>query len=388
MRPILATAMAALTLGLAPQPMHGDMRADDVPALKTIDMVNAKAGWAVSIDRSSEGSVLLRTTDGGGHWRDVTPLSSSGNKTRVFKVSVLSPRIAWALGANRFGSTTAEVYRTLNGGRTWRSASIPAPEVSAVSFINSREGWLIAFLGAYTGKHAVEIYRSTDGGGSWSKVANATPDDASSGLPFHGAKTAITFLNPTRGWITGMFFAPGSFYLYVTQDGGRTWRQQNVPLPRELTPHWRGFPQPPRFFGARDGILPVFYDILDDSGEETGRLAVLYTTRDSGTTWIHTAPVRLNMSDLAYQAVHDMNHGWVMNGGVLYATSDGGHRWTRMPPNPLLADVTQLDFISPKVGWAIRNTALAGGTPEFPFLLKTVDGGRTWFPVPYAISRE
>jgi photosystem II stability/assembly factor-like uncharacterized protein len=366
--------------------MQGQMRAGDPPALKTIHMVDAQTGWAVTDPLYV--SLLLRTSDGGTHWKDVTPLSSSGSKIRVIEVTVLSSLIAWVTGAGTFGSTTADLFRTIDGGRTWKSATIPALGVRSVSFINPRDGWLVASLGAGTGKHAVEIYRSTDGGESWIKMASATPDDVSNGLPFHGIKTAITFLNPTTGWIAGMFFAPGGFYLYVTHDGGRTWRHGNVPLARELTPHWRGFPQPPKFFTARDGILPVFYDILNNSGEDIGRVVVFYATHDEGTTWTHTALVRVNVSGLVYQAVADMHHAWVMNGGVLHATSDGARRWTIMPPNPLLADVTQLDFISPKKGWAVRNTALAGGTPKFPFLLKTMDGGRTWFPVTYTISRQ
>lgn len=378
MRPALAIAMTTLTLGLASRSIYGQIRAGDAPALETIHMIDSHTGWAVTDRRYV--SVLLRTTDGGTHWRDVTPLSSSGSKIRVLEISVLAPLIAWVSRARSFGSTTTEVFRTIDGGRTWRTATIPARDVSSISFINSREGWLLAFLGAGTGKHAVEIYRSTNGGESWIKVASATPDDIGSGLPFHGAKTSITFLNPTTGWIGGMFFAAGGFYLYVTHDGGRTWRQQSVPVPRELTPHWRGFPQPPKFLTARDGILPVFYDILNDFGEDIGRVVVFYATHDGGSTWTHTTPLRVRVSDLVHQAVGDMNHAWVTNGRALHATSDGGRRWIMIRPNPLFVDVTQLDFVSPHLGWALRQKS--------PRILKTLDGGRTWTSLTYKILRQ
>src|SRR3989475_12049905 len=341
-------------------------------------MIDTQTGWARWVDKLSDATMLLRTTDGGTHWKDVTPLSSSGRKVYVARITVLSPLIAWVVPAYIKG-----LFRTTDGGRSWRSIGVGGGDIS---FINPREGWRMISLNAWAGKEEVEIYRSTDGGDSWTKVASATIADDSSGLPIGGSKADITFLNSTTGWITGIFLQPDGFFLYVTHDGGRTWRQQNVPLPNELKPDWRGSPQPPKFFTAQDGILPVIHDILNASGHTIGGLITFYTTHDGGATWTHTAPVRVNVTDRAYQAVADVNHAWVLSGGVLHATSDRGRRWTTMPPNPHCADVIQLDFSSSKVGWAVgRKTFKAGGTPTFPFLLKTLDGGRTWSPLDYAI---
>ena len=386
MRVGLAIAIAALLLGLASLPMQGQMRAGDVPALEAIHMVDRQAGWAVTDPRYV--SLLLRTTDGGTYWRDVTPLRPSGRKIRVWKILVLSSHIAWVTPGDTIREGTTEIFRTIDGGRTWRSVAIPARTVKSISFINPREGWLVASVAAYSGSDEVEIYRSTDGGETWVKVGSATRDNASNGLPTEGDKSAITFLNPATGWITGVTLASNRLYLYVTHDRGNTWRQQNMPLPRELTPHWKGFPQSPTFFTARDGILPAFYDLFNDSGGEIGRVVVLYVTHDGGTTWTHNAPVRVKASDVVYQEVADMNRAWVTNGRVLHVTNDGGRRWMTMRPGSLFADVTQLDFISSRIGWAVRNTALYGGTPKFPFLLRTLDGGRTWTPVNYTMLRQ
>lgn len=386
MRVVLIFVEVILTLGLASQPMHGQTPAADASALVTIRMVAAQTGWAILIDKLSGASALLRTTDGGTHWRDVTPLTSSGSKIRVLRITVLSPLIAWVVPVNAKDSATAELFHTTDGGRSWRRAVIPA--AGAISFINPREGWLMTTLRAGMGIEENEVYRSTDGGDNWLRVARATTDDNSSGLTITGPKIAVTFLDSVTGWITGLKRGGDWLNLHVTRDGGYTWRQQNVPLPREVMPHWDAWPEPPKFFTAQDGILPILYSLANDSGQIAGRVVVFYTTHDGGTTWKHTAPVRVNVKDQAYQTVADMNHAWVLNGDVLHATSDGGRQWTKMPPNPLLADVIQLDFISPKVGWAVRNRAFyAGGTPTFPFLLKTLDGGRTWAPVTYTVSR-
>ena len=68
----------------------------------------------------------------------------------------------------------------------------------------------------------------------------------------------------------------------------------------------------------------------------------------------------------------DLNHGWVADGTgtILYMTSDGGQSWTKITPGGNFKSITQLDFVSTKVGFAIGYTDSGS-----PFLLKTTDGG-------------
>jgi photosystem II stability/assembly factor-like uncharacterized protein len=151
------------------------------------------------------------------------------------------------------------------------------------------------------------------------------------------------------------------------------------------------------FFTAQEGLLPVFYF----GGESTSSPAVaaFYASRDGGGTWKHSAPISITKGYLDcwhYICGHyrpssfaDMNHGWMADGGTLYVTSNGGREWTVVRPL-LFANVKHLDFISPEVGWAVRiTTEYVGGKqiPTPPFLLKTLDGGRTWSPVTYTILR-
>src|SRR2546426_3572550 len=384
MRVVLTVTIATLAIGLAYRPIRGQMPAAALPALEAIRMVDAQIGWAMT-DPGSPPTVLLRTTDGGIGWRDVTPVNPSGQKVDVWRLTALSSLIAWAPQA-RPHDTTVEIFRTIDGGRMWRSAAIPAPGVSSISFINPREGWLLASWGGAAVQENVEIYRSINGGETWIVVTEQTYGNRKSGLPFSGTKSSITFINPTTGWITG--FGPDLVYVYVTHDGGRTWRPQDIPLPRELPRRWLAFPQQPKFFSAEEGPLPVFYHLLNESGENVGEAVALSGTHHSVATWTPTAPVSVNISEVTYHAVADMNHAWVTHGGVLHVTRDGGRQWTTIRPGSVFAGVTQLDFISPKVGWAVRNTARHGArTPTLPFLLKTLDGGITWTPATYTISK-
>lgn len=140
---------------------------------------------------------------------------------------------------------------------------------------------------------------------------------------------------------------------------------------------------PPTFFSPRDGVLPVSisYSIKNEYCESGRTVVVFYATHDGGATWVYTTPVMVTTGNHEPpSSFADMNHGWVTEGNVLYRTTDGGRRWTQILLPSLFADTKQLDFISPQVGWATRETA--------PFLLKTVDGGHTWAPAIYTISRR
>ena len=129
------------------------------------------------------------------------------------------------------------------------------------------------------------------------------------------------------------------------------------------------------FFSATDGILPVSFS---NNVTETGIATVIYTTHDGGTTWQATTPVPVALSAVDFL---DMQHGWVTDGSILYATSNGGHHWTKIVPGTSFKHVTQLDFISSTVGWAI-----GGQGTGAPFLLKTMDGGQTWTPITSVVT--
>ncbi|HVH32311.1 MAG TPA: hypothetical protein VNA31_11725, partial [bacterium] len=153
---------------------------------------------------------------------------------------------------------------------------------------------------------------------------------------------------------------------------------------------------PPKVFTAKDGIMRTifFYQV---QGNSTGVLqhvepvAVFYVTHDSGTTWKSTTPLPVKVgpnslvetetlpSDFA-----DINNGWIADHGALYSTTNRGHEWTTVPTVGFPV-ANQLNFVSAQVGWAIRR--VVGEMKSVPpSLFKTVDGGRTWTPVTYAIS--
>ncbi len=379
-RAALATVIAILPLSLG----HGLASAQpsgSSPGIRLIQMIDAVTGWAKTDD------YVLRTTDGGTRWKDVSPPSPSGEgEVRLRDVAFLTPSVGWVVMAR---GGTFHIFRTVDGGRTWRSAKVSGFGVNSIHFVSPQNGWLIAdAVGYMGGNEEVNIFRSTDGGETWIRVASAciqssptcknTPANENSGLPLHGYKVDITFLTTTTGWVTGTI-------LYVTRDAGRTWREQKLPLPPVVASSWQAGYSPPTFFTAQDGILPVFY--ANDQPTSTVAVTVFYATHDGGSTWGYSAPVSITQGYLDCQhytcrryrpsSFADMNHGWLMDRGAQHLTNDGGRQWATVRL-PLFDDVRDLQFISPQLGWALRKTS--------PFLIRTLNGGHAWVPVTYTIS--
>ncbi len=383
MRIVVAIATAALTLGMASQPMQAQVNAD-VPAVESIHMIDAMTGWAVIRDQNRSDSEpalgVARTTDGGSSWRDVTP--PAGRLSRFYalpQLFVFTASFAYVNGA-----------RTIDGGRTWRPMNISTGGVLGwIDFANVHDGWMLIAdpAGGSMANPELVVYRSTDGGETWIRAER------------HGffpeSVAALTGVSATTAWATSRVVT-GWSPLMVTRDAGRNWTLQKVPLPPGVTPPWDSRAMPLKFFTARDGILSVLYSNVDPQKfhagfAHTASFAISYLTHDAGTTWTYTTPV--SVSDQAWRGDYygrsfwggwimhfaDINHGWIADGDALYATANSGRQWT-MIRSTSFPGAKQLYFISPQVGWAV--------THSFPFLLKTVDAGRTWAPVPYAVLRQ
>ena len=377
-----AIVIFAAIVGLVIRPGLAQKPAGVHP-LDFIHMTGPQTGWA-----STGMDEVLRTSDGGIHWTDVSPRGSVGQPT------VLTSLIAWVQSCTPPGSIMPKactLLSTADGGSTWKDMG-PLPTFrekwnatpfalgGALSFADARHGWVMIGLGA-AGSMDVDINRTADGGHTWVKVASDDSRDERSGLPFGGDKSDITFLNPMTGWVTGYIVGcDRGTYLFVSHDGGRTWGREELPVPAQVTSLRNEETMAPTFFSARDGVLPVSisYAGYCETGKEI-TVIVFYMTHDGGATWVYTTPVTLMPGNRRPpSSFADMSHGWITEGSVLYRTIDGGRTWSRLPLPLAFSHMKQLDFVSPSAGWATRSTA--------PFLLKTVDGGQTWMPVDYRIS--
>ncbi|MHB0885709.1 MAG: WD40/YVTN/BNR-like repeat-containing protein [Bacillota bacterium] len=318
---------------------------------RQVHMLSATTGWGLN------GPLVLRTTDGGSTWYDVTPKAGG---TTVVGSDFADADHGWLAMAAEPGPLT--IYRTADGGKSWSKTTPSVTTIGAqVQFADANHGWILIHEGVAAGSEGVALLRTQDGGASWTKVNETDPQHPTPGqLPFGGGKSGFGFSDDKNGWLTGYQPVDGRAYLFSTNDGGATWQPADLALPKDYA-HSELSTRPPVFFSSADGLLPV---VFFGPGQPT----VFYVTHDGGKTWAPGAPLISTADNGLVWGFADIRHGFATDGLHLFATADGGSSWTEVQMNRSLAGVTQLSFVSDQVGWAASDTAL----------LKTTDGGKTW----------
>lgn len=324
--------------------------------LTSIDMTSLSAGWALGNDGK-----VLRTGDGGRYWTDATPPGVPKANSYNLAIGAVDQSHAWlAVVAAR----DTLVYRTSDGGGHWHESVIRLAGQPQLRFYSAREGYIMLNLGAAAGSEAIVLLRTADGGRIWRIVGDGRPAPHNPSMLFGGDKSGFGFADSLHGWITGEW-AADSILLYATSDGGRHWRHQPLTVPAGLTAQGGSAESlPPAFFGASAGTMPVqFFDRT--------MTTVFYRTTDGGATWTPTAPVQSGGGQLVYDIV-DTVHIVASDGRSVFVSANGGQSWSSHPAGSALRGVTELEFTTPRVGWALAGAGL----------LQTTDGGRTWSTVP------
>jgi photosystem II stability/assembly factor-like uncharacterized protein len=350
-------------------------------------MIDTMIGWATTkLYPYVGGGYTFRTTDGGIHWKDVSPISSvSHERVEGYVAYFLTAASAWIVTA--YG----DIFRTTDAGQTWQeTASVHAPngnQVGQIIFINLQDGWML-FGGSDTSGQGevIDIFRTNDGGIHWEKVSStgttASPNTTPGHLPLGASAWNLSFLNASTGWATYEYPDPGVSHpiqFYTTHDGGATWSQQTLPQPSSLTPFMTSAPT---FFTSQDGILPV---ILFNSDRKEG--FDFYITHDGGAHWSSTSYLRIDI-DLSHidamTAFMDINHGLVVDASrqTVYRTSDGGQHWTTIPLHTTITRIFYLSFVSTQNGMAL---GFPNDSDRAPSLFKTADGGQTWTKINFSV---
>jgi photosystem II stability/assembly factor-like uncharacterized protein len=186
-----------------------------VKRLVAISFVDRRRGFALQRD-----GILLRTTDGGRFWQ-----SSAGAPTAQALCFSDSSRGWLARGGT--------VYSTDDGGASWRSTRLhPGRQGYPIPALGCRANdvWAVLHEGAGAGTEGYEVYRSLDGGRTWREVL-ATPWQRR--LPsisnYAGAFDVLGRGGAVLSGSCSPCRARGTVTIVSTADGGRTFSRLTIP---------------------------------------------------------------------------------------------------------------------------------------------------------------
>ncbi len=329
------------------------------PVLSSIHMVNQIKGWAMA-----KSGAVWYTTDGAKTWDNVTP--------KAIQLLLPFPISFYYFGANNVwllmspsNQKVITFFKTSNHGKTWKVSKMNKVGYRMyLQFTDQNHGWLLISLGAAAGSEQASLYQTGNRGESWRKISyRITANNGS--MPLTGDELGVYFINSEHGWLTGFTSASGVVYLYQTRNDGRTWTQQNIPIPSKLD---QFITNPPIFFSKKDGIFPVV--VASESNINSVKLLV-YRTINGGNSWIPTIPVPLSWNSTGVDKWSFISKStWFVGANKLYITHDGGQKWNSIDTNISIKNVNEVDFVSSQDGWALMKNSDA--------LYHTVDGGQVW----------
>jgi photosystem II stability/assembly factor-like uncharacterized protein len=230
-----------------------------------LDAVDHRTAWV----GGSAGQVM-RTTDGGATWQDVSPPGAEGLLFR--DVEAQSARRATVLSIGE--GDASRIYTTADGGRSWRLAFVnddPAAFYDCMAFFpGGRRG--LALSDPVGGKF--RIAATDDWGRTWRVLPNEGMPPAVAGeFAFAASGTCLVTSGFRDAWFAS---GGGASRVFHSRDGGATWTVTAAPIPAADA----GGVFSLAFRTPRDGVMVGGDFTAPDNGADASGF-----TRDGGATW-------------------------------------------------------------------------------------------------------
>ncbi|WP_200304232.1 WD40/YVTN/BNR-like repeat-containing protein [Streptomyces adelaidensis] len=311
----LAAAALATALAVPAQahtggrPPHWELQETTTDVrFRGLSAVSGNTAWLAG----SAGTVL-RTTDGGKDWRNVSPPGAQDLQFRDIEAFDARRAVALAIGEGE----ASRVYRTEDGGATWTESfrnTDPRAFYDCLTFFDLRHG--LAMSDPVDGKF--RILSTKDGGRSWTVLPNDGMPPALDGeAGFAASGQCLVGSGPRDVWLaTG---GAARARVLHSADRGLTWTATDTPVPA-------GDPARGVFalaFRDRAHGIAVGGDYRADQPSPQAAA----TTGDAGRTWTSAAqPPPAYRSGVSWLP-HSRTTAIAVGPTGTDLTTDGGRTW-------------------------------------------------------------
>ena len=299
--------------------------------------VNPQNGNEVFAVAGTSTTQVLKSTDGGRNWAQISSISAS-----AFDIAVNSsnPNLLYIL-------VESGVYRSADRGLTWTLSSFGSSSYgySGLLAVNRADPNTI-YASGYRWESSLgylTVYKSTDGAVSWTtmKVSGGTSSISTGGL-------AVFPTNPSVVYVGGGLYNSGSYSykVYKTENGGASWQDVTGPVNA----------QPTAFLFDPGSSQKVY----------VATLGKVYRTTNGGAAWTAS-----NGYAYAYALSLDPLNTSIIYGAYnseVYKSLDGGANWASLASG-LKGTGNDVEVLP--AGAGILYSSTTG-------IFRSTDGGTNW----------
>ena len=289
------------------------------------DVIYAGTGEQQNRQSTSWGNGVYKSTDQGESW-----VSIGLEKTHHIGKVIIHPdneNIVYVAALGNLWDSSKErgVYKTTNGGKTWKKVLYIDENTGVIDLAVDKNNPNIIYAAAYQRMRKVwgfngggigsGIYKTTNGGSTWEKVENGLPSGDKGRIGLAASRTRSNVIYATVQHADSSGF-------YRSGNGGRSWVRMNSLNPR------------PMYYSH------IFVDPADD--DIVYMLAVeFYRTEDKGKTF-YQMPTRPTYDVGVHSDHHSLwidpensNHFYLAGDAGLHESWDYGKTYNRLNNIPI-----------------------------------------------------
>ena len=224
---------------------------------------NADIAWAAALGSPfgpNDERGIYKTVDGGKTWKK-TLFVNSETGGRVVAVNMADPNELYAGMYKGFRkgwdivsggpATEGGIYKSIDGGNTWKklSSGLPQPLIGKIDIDIARSAPAIVYAMIEAPAEQGGLYRSDDAGGTWRLVNNASNLRS---RPFYFNYVDVNPKNPEEVWVNALS-------LHKSANGGKSFTTVSTPHGDNMG-IWFNPDSPETFIQSNDGGANVTRD--------------------------------------------------------------------------------------------------------------------------------